>query len=275
MSDSNKKETMQFQTEVNQLLKLMIHSLYSNQEIFLRELISNASDAADKLRFEALTDDSLFEGDSDLQIRIAFDQDNKTITVLDNGIGMNRNEVIENLGTIAKSGTQQFMASLTGDNAKDAKLIGQFGVGFYSTFIVADKVTVNTRRAGVGAEHGVSWESTGEGDYSIETIEKSGRGTEIILHLRDDASEFLDTFRLQTVIRKYSDHISMPIIMQTQETVGEGDEATIEIKDETINQASALWARSKREIKEEEYNEFYKHIAHDWEEPIASNMLVQ
>ena len=269
MSEANTKETMQFQTEVNQLLKLMIHSLYSNKEIFLRELVSNASDAADKLRFEALTDDALFEGDSDLSIRVAFDKEQRTVTISDNGIGMSRNEVIENLGTIAKSGTQQFMNSLTGDQASDAKLIGQFGVGFYSTFIIADKVTVITRRAGVGPEHGVRWESGGEGEYSLETVEKAGRGTDIILHLRKDEDEFLDDFRLKNIIRKYSDHISLPIIMQTQETVGEGDEATIEVKDETVNQASALWARSKRDIKEEEYHEFYKHIGHDWEDPIA------
>ena len=269
MSETNTKETLQFQTEVNQLLKLMIHSLYSNKEIFLRELISNASDAADKLRFESLTDDALFEGESDLSIRVAYDKDARTITVSDNGIGMSRNEVVENLGTIAKSGTQQFMSSLTGDQAKDAKLIGQFGVGFYSTFIIADKVTVITRRAGIGAEHGVQWESAGEGEYSLETVEKTNRGTDIILHLREGEDEFLDDFRLKSVIRKYSDHISIPIVMQTQTTVGEGDEAEVEVKDETVNQASALWARSKREIKEEEYNEFYKHIGHDWEDPIA------
>ncbi len=268
MSETSQKETMQFQTEVNQLLKLMIHSLYSNKEIFLRELISNASDAADKLRFEALTNDALFEGNSDLSIRISFDKDNKTLTVSDNGIGMNRGEVIENLGTIAKSGTQQFMESLTGDQVKDSKLIGQFGVGFYSTFIVADKVTVITRRAGEGAEHGVRWESGGEGEYSIETVEKAERGTDIILHLREDSLEFLEPHRIQTIVRKYSDHISIPIVMETQE-VGEGDDAEVEVKEETINRASALWARSKREIKEEEYKEFYKHIAHDWEDPIA------
>ena len=269
MSEASSKETLQFQTEVNQLLKLMIHSLYSNKEIFLRELISNASDAADKLRFESLTDDALFEGDSDLQIRVSFDKNARTISVSDNGIGMSRNEVVENLGTIAKSGTQQFMSSLTGDQAKDAKLIGQFGVGFYSTFIIADKVTVITRRAGVGTEHGVRWESAGEGEYSLETVEKASRGTEIILHLRDGEDEFLDDFRLKGVVRKYSDHISIPIIMQSQKTVGEGDDATVEISDETVNQASALWARPKREIKEEEYHEFYKHIGHDWEDPIA------
>jgi molecular chaperone HtpG len=255
------KETLEFQTEVRQLLNLMIHSLYSNKEIFLRELISNASDAADKLRFEALTDDALYEGETDLKIRVAFDKDKRTITVSDNGIGMTRNEVVENIGTIAKSGTRQFFESLTGDQAKDAKLIGQFGVGFYSAFIVADRVTLTTRRAGLGAEHGVRWESDGSGAYTIETIEKPGRGTEVTLHLREGEDEFLDGWRLRTIIRKYSDHISLPILMKSEEKDQEGDE--------TVNRASALWARPKKEITEQEYNEFYKHVAHDFEEPLA------
>lgn len=264
MSESATKETLQFQTEVNQLLKLMIHSLYSNKEIFLRELISNASDAADKLRFEALTDDTLYGGDSDLKIRIRFDKEARTITVSDNGIGMSRNEVIDNLGTIAKSGTQQFLNSLTGDQAKDANLIGQFGVGFYSTFIIADKVTVITRRAGVEPAHGVCWESAGEANYSLETVAKATRGTDVILHLREGEEEFLESFRLKTIIRKYSDHISLPIVMATE---ADGEEG--EPKEETVNRASALWARSKRDITEAEYHEFYKHIGHDWENPLA------
>ena len=196
------KETLGFQTEVKQLLHLMIHSLYSNKEIFLRELISNASDAADKLRFEGLADDALFEGDSELKIRVAFDKDARTITISDNGIGMNRQEVVDNIGTIAKSGTAQFFKSLTGDQAKDAHLIGQFGVGFYSAFIVADKVTLTTRRAGLGAEHGVSWESHGEGDYTLETVEKAARGTEIVLHIREGEDEFLESYRLHNIIHK-------------------------------------------------------------------------
>ena len=256
------KETLKFQTEVNQLLKLMIHSLYSNKEIFLRELISNASDAADKLRFEALTDDALMAGDGDLKIRISFDKDARTITVSDNGIGMSRAEVVENIGTIAKSGTQEFMRALTGDKAKDANLIGQFGVGFYSAFIIADKVTLLTRRAGVGPEHGVRWESAGEGDYSIETVDKVTRGTDVILHLREDQDEFLDAFRLRNIIQKYSDHISLPIVMAKADAEKAGE-------DETVNRASALWARAKKDIKDEEYHEFYKHIAHDWEPPLV------
>jgi len=259
------KETLGFQTEVNQLLKLMIHSLYSNKEIFLRELISNAADASDKLRFEALSDDALFEGDSELRIRVHYDKKARTITITDNGIGMSRSEVIDNIGTIAKSGTRQFFESLTGDQAKDAQLIGQFGVGFYSSFIVADKVTLTTRRAGLGKEHGVRWESNGEGEYSLETIEKESRGTEIVLHLRDGEDEFLDGYRLRNIIRTYSDHITLPIHMK-QEAMGK--EAP---KDEyeTVNRASALWARPKNEITDEEYAEFYKHIAHDFQDPLT------
>ncbi|MHB8623657.1 MAG: molecular chaperone HtpG [Sulfuricaulis sp.] len=253
------KETLGFQAEVRQLLDLMIHSLYSNKEIFLRELISNASDAADKLRYEALTDDNLYDGDSDLSIRIAFDKMTRTITISDNGIGMSRAEVIDNIGTIAKSGTRQFLASLTGDKAMDLRLIGQFGVGFYSSFIVADKVTLTTRRAGVGSEHGVRWESAGQGEYNIETVERMTRGTEVTLHLRDDEDEFLDGGRLRAIIHKYSDHITMPIVMK----VDTKDE------DETVNKASALWARPKNEITQKEYEDFYKHVSHDFEAPLA------
>ncbi len=256
------KETLEFQAEVRQLLKLVINSLYSNKEIFLRELISNASDACDKLRFEALTDDGLYEGDNALKITISYDKQQRTVTVSDNGIGMDRGEVMENIGTIAKSGTRQFMESLTGDNAKDAKLIGQFGVGFYSAFIVADKVTLTTRRAGLAPEHGVMWESTGEGDYNIETVNKPGRGTEIVLYLREGEDEFLDGGRLRSIVHKYSDHISLPIEMACEEE-GKSDQA------EVINSASALWVRPKNEISEQEYSEFYKHIAHDFEDPLA------
>ena len=253
------KETLGFQAEVRQLLKLMIHYLYSNKEIFLRELISNASDAADKLRFEALTDGALYEGDSDLKIHVSFDKDARTVTISDNGIGMSRNEVIENIGTIAKSGTREFFESLTGDQAKDAHLIGQFGVGFYSSFIVADRVTVVTRRAGVGPEHGMRWESSGEGDYTLETVTKNSRGTEITLHLREGEDEFLNDYRLQSIIRKYSDHITLPIMMK----VADKDE------EEAVNQASALWARPKSDLTEEQYDEFYKHVAHDFEPPLT------
>jgi molecular chaperone HtpG len=260
MSVEAHKETLGFQTEVNQLLDLMIHSLYSNKEIFLRELVSNAADAADKLRFEALGDDALYEGDSDLGIRIAHDKDARTITITDNGIGMNRQEVIDHIGTIAKSGTRQFFSSLTGDQAKDAQLIGQFGVGFYSSFIVADKVVLTSRRAGLGAEHGVRWESTGKGDYTLETVKRPARGTEIVLHLREDEDEFLDGHRLRHIIRKYSDHITLPIMMKAEDEKGE---------DETVNSASALWARPKNEVTEAEYSEFYKHVAHDFEDPLT------
>ncbi|UCH53733.1 MAG: molecular chaperone HtpG, partial [Pseudomonadota bacterium] len=259
MSVDTHKETLGFQTEVQQLLDLMIHSLYSNKEIFLRELISNASDAADKLRFEALTDDALYEGDSDIKIRVSFDMAARTVTVADNGIGMSRAEVIEHIGTIAKSGTRQFFAALSGDQKKDAKLIGQFGVGFYSAFIVADKVTLTTRRAGLGPEHGVRWESDGKGEYVVETIERPARGTEVTLHLREGEDEFLDSWRLRSIVRKYSDHITLPIVMAKED----GKE------DETVNRASALWARPKSEIKPEEYDEFYKHVAHDFEPPLA------
>ncbi|HYD33246.1 MAG TPA: molecular chaperone HtpG, partial [Methylophilaceae bacterium] len=261
------KETLGFQAEVKQLLQLMIHSLYSNKEIFLRELISNASDAADKLRFEALSDSALFENDSDLKIRVSFDKKARTITIADNGIGMNRDEVINNIGTIAKSGTREFFQALTGDQAKDANLIGQFGVGFYSSFIVADKVTLVTRRAGLGAEHGVHWESAGEGDYTLETVEKTTRGTEITLHLREGEDEFLSDWKLKSIIRKYSDHIVLPIVMKKSEWK-DGEEVPTD-EDETVNKASALWARSKSDITEDEYKEFYKHVSHDFQEPLA------
>lgn len=259
MAVETHKETLGFQAEVRQLLDLMIHSLYSNKEIFLRELISNASDAADKLRFEALTDDALYEGNSDLNIRVAYDKQARTLSVSDNGIGMSRAEVIDHIGTIAKSGTRQFLAALSGDQQKDARLIGQFGVGFYSAFIVADKVTLTTRRAGLGAEHGVRWVSDGRGEYSIETMERPVRGTEVTLHLKKGEDEFLDDGRLRRIVHKYSDHITLPIAMKT-----EGQD-----EDETVNRASALWARPKAEIKPEEYDEFYKHVAHDFEAPLT------
>jgi len=254
------KETLDFQAEAKQLLQLMIHSLYSDKEIFLREIISNASDACDKLRFEALSDDALYEDESELKITVDFNKEAKTITLTDNGIGMNRQEVTDNIGTIAKSGTKKFFESLTGDQAKDANLIGQFGVGFYSCFIIADKVTLETRRAGLTAEHGVRWESSGEGSYSLETIDKPSRGTSVTLHLRDGEDEFVEDFRLRSIIKKYSDHINLPIMMKSQEE-DKKDEY------EAVNQASALWVRSKKDITDEEYNEFYKHVAHDFEDP--------
>ena len=265
---TGQKETLGFQTEVKHLLKLMIHSLYSNKEIFLRELISNASDAADKLRFEALSNDALYGKDSELKITVEYDKDARTITVSDNGIGMTRQEVMDNIGTIAKSGTKEFFESLTGDQAKDAHLIGQFGVGFYSSFIIADKVTLLTRKAGDTADKGVRWESAGEGDYSIESISKATRGTDVILHLREGEDEFLNGFTLRNIIRKYSDHITLPIYMAKEE-YDEKAEETKKGEAEVVNQASALWARSKNEIKDEEYREFYKHVAHDFEDPIA------
>ncbi|MCP5424199.1 MAG: molecular chaperone HtpG [Gammaproteobacteria bacterium] len=261
------KETLGFQAEVQQLLKLMINSLYSNKEIFLRELISNASDACDKLRFEALTDDALYESDGEVKIRVAFDKDARTITVSDNGIGMNRQEVIDNIGVIARSGTREFLQKLTGDQAKDSHLIGQFGVGFYSSFIVADKVILTTRRAGLGAEHGVRWESSGEGEYTLETVGKSDRGTEIVLHLREGEDEFLDEWRLRSIITKYSDHINLPVIMRVEKPAQDKDSQPT-VEEETINRASALWTRPKNEITEEEYKEFYKHVAHDFDEPL-------
>ena len=272
MSVEANQETLGFQTEVKQLLDLMVHSLYSNREIFLRELISNASDAEDKLRFEALQDDGLYEKDSDLKIRVEFNKELKTITVLDNGAGMSRDEVIENLGTIAKSGTKQFFESLTGDQTKDSQLIGQFGVGFYSCFIVAKKVEVITRRAGESRAKGVRWISEGENDYSIETVDRAKRGTKVVLHLREDADEFLNGYRLREIITKYSDHISFPIIMDKDDVkdgVVDKDKDKIESGEDTVNSATALWTRNKKEIKNKEYNEFYKHIGHDFEDPLA------
>lgn len=265
------KETLDFQTEVRQLLDLVIHSLYSNKEVFLRELISNASDAADKLRFSALKNEALYEGDGDLRIRLTFDKDAGTLTVSDNGIGMNRDEVLENLGTIAKSGTKQFFSALTGDQAKDSQLIGQFGVGFYSSFIVSDRVVVLTRRAGDAAEHGVRWESNGEGEFTIETVEKAARGTDVILHLRDEHRDFLDAWRLRSIVTKFSDHISLPIEMEKQPLPADddGDEADSASQFEMVNKATALWTLAKSEISDEEYTEFYKHVSHDFDEPLA------
>lgn len=263
--ETHQKQSMAFQAEVKQLLQLMIHSLYSNKEIVLRELISNASDAADKLRFEALANGALYENDSELKIRISFDKDARTLTISDNGIGMSREEVISNIGTIAKSGTKEFFNSLTGDQAKDANLIGQFGVGFYSAFIIADKVTLTTRRA--GAAEAVRWESSGEGEFTLEQADKTNRGTDIVLHLREGEDEFLSDWKLKSIIRKYSDHITLPIVMKKTE-FKDGAEVTTE-EDETVNKASALWARSKNDITEEEYQEFYKHVSHDFENPLA------
>jgi len=257
------QETRGFQSEVKQLLQLMIHSLYSNKEIFLRELISNASDAADKLRFRALSKPELYENDGELRVRISADKDKGTLTISDNGIGMSRDEVIDNLGTIAKSGTKAFLETLGSDQAKDSQMIGQFGVGFYSAFIVADKVTVRSRAAGAPVDEGVFWESAGEGEYTIADIEKAERGTEITLHLRDDEKEFLDNWRLRSVISKYSDHIALPVEIEDK------NEEDGTVTWEKINQAKALWTRSKSEISDEEYVEFYKHISHDYADPLT------
>ncbi|EAT13224.1 molecular chaperone HtpG [Bermanella marisrubri] len=262
------KETLGFQTEVKQMLHLMIHSLYSNKEIFLRELISNASDACDKLRFEGLNDDSLFENDPDTQVKIEFDSEANTVTISDNGIGMNRDEVIENLGTIAKSGTAQFLQQLSGDEKKDAHLIGQFGVGFYSSFIVADKVEVLTRRAGAKADEAVLWTSDGDGEFTIENVEKAGRGTSITLYLKKDESEFADNFRLRNLVKKYSDHIAVPVMME-KEHYGEEKDKPETPEWESVNSAKALWTRSKSDIEDEDYQEFYKHIAHDYEDSLT------
>jgi len=268
MTVDAKQQTIGFQTEIKQLLDLVIHSLYSNKEIFLRELISNASDAVDKLRFEALSDDGLYEGDSELKIWVEVDKEARTVTVRDNGIGMSREEVIDNIGTIAKSGTKAFFQKLTGDQAKDSQLIGQFGVGFYASFIVADKVTLITRRAGLGQEHGVRWESVGEGEYTIENIERTGHGTEVTLHLREEEAEFAENYRIQSIIKKYSDHITLPIVMSKITQDEEKAETTIE--EEVVNSATAIWTRPKNDIKEEEYHEFYKHVAHDFEDPLLT-----
>ena len=263
------RETLGFQTEVKQLLHLMIHSLYSNREIFLRELISNASDACDKLRFEALHNPALFEGDSDFRIRLAFDPAARTLTIADNGVGMSREEVIANLGTIAKSGTREFFSRLTGDQQKDAHLIGQFGVGFYSSFIVADRVTVVTRRAGLEAAQGVRWESEGAGEFSIEMVDTPARGTEITLHLKEGQDDLLSAWKIKSIVRKYSDHIVQPIVMKAEKWDEEKKAQVLTDEDETVNKASALWARSKSEIGEDEYREFYKHVGHDFEDPLA------
>ena len=269
MTETTTKETLGFQAEVSQLLHLMIHSLYGNKEIFLRELVSNASDAADKLRFEALSDANLFENDFDPKIRIACDAAARTITVSDNGIGMSRQEVIEHIGTIAKSGTREFFQQLTAERAKDAHLIGQFGVGFYASFIVADRVTLVTRRAGLGPEHGVRWESTGEGGFTVETIDKASRGTDVILHLRPDEDELLSGHRLRAILKKYSDHIAVPILMKKEQWDATAKQQVPTDEDEQVNRASALWTRPKSEITEEQYHELYKHVAHDAEPPLC------
>ncbi len=270
MSVDTGKETLEFQTEARQILHLMTHSLYSNKEIFLRELISNASDACDKLRFEALGNDALYEGDADLKITVDFDKDNRTVTVTDNGIGMSRDEIIDNIGTIASSGTKKFLESLTGDQARDAQMIGQFGVGFYSSFIVADKVTVTSRRAGLDKDQAVRWESDGQGSFTLENTEQEARGTVVTLHLKEGEEEFADNFRLRNIIKKYSDHISLPINMQkvdygSDEEKEKDQEATPEY--ERVNSAAALWARDKKEISDDEYTEFYKHVSHDFQDP--------
>jgi len=263
------KQVMGFQAEVKQLLQLMIHSLYSNKEIFLRELVSNASDASDKLRFEAINNAELFEGDSELAIQIEFDKAARTISITDNGIGLSQAEAVEHLGTIAKSGTKEFFSRLSGDQQKDAAMIGQFGVGFYSGFIIANKITVESRRAGLPADQGVKWESAGEGEFSVETINKPQRGTRITLHLREGEDDFLSAWQLRSIIRKYSDHISLPIKMHKEEWDEEKKEMIVKDELETVNQASALWARSKSDITEEQYTEFYKHVSHDFQEPLS------
>lgn len=271
MTVAAQKETFGFQTEVKKLLHLMIHSLYSNKEIFLRELISNASDAADKLRFKALSDADIYQGDGNLRIRISTDEENKTLTISDNGIGMSREEVIENLGTIAKSGTAQFIDQLTGDAKRDSQLIGQFGVGFYSSFIVADMVTVRTRAA--GSDEAVQWQSKGDGEFSIETVDKTSRGTDIILHLKEDAAEYAQPWRIRNIVSKYSDHINLPVEMLELDTGAADDEEDNKEEKapqwETVNKATALWTLDKKDVKDEEYQEFYKHVSHDFEAPLA------
>ncbi|MFO7303099.1 MAG: molecular chaperone HtpG [Acidobacteriota bacterium] len=269
MTTTASKETLGFQTEVTQLLHLMVHSLYGNREIFLRELVSNASDACDKLRFESLSNSALLEGDTEFRIRVSYDRAARTITVSDNGIGMSRQEVIDNIGTIARSGTREFLRQLGADAAKNAQLIGQFGVGFYSSFIVADHVTVVTRRAGAPAGEAVRWESRGEAEYTIETVEKAERGTDVILHLREGEDELLDGDRLRDILRKYSDHITVPILMKKEVWDSDAKVRTVTDEDEQVNQASALWARPKSEITEPQYHEFYRHVAHDFDDPLA------
>jgi molecular chaperone HtpG len=269
MTANVQQETLSFQAEVKQILNLVIHSLYSNKEIFLRELISNSSDASDKLRFEALSDNGLYENESILRIRVSYDSQTRTITISDNGIGMNRDEVVANLGTIAKSGTREFLSRMTGDQKNDAHLIGQFGVGFYSSFIVADKVTVISRRAGLGAEHGVQWESTGEGAYTISTVTKPTRGTDVILHLKADEDEFLNDWRLRTIITKYSDHIGLPVEMRKLPDANSKEPEEVQpVEWETVNRATALWTMPKNKVTDEQYIEQYKHIAHDFEAPL-------
>jgi len=270
MTATAQKETLDFQAEVSQVLNLVIRSLYSNKEIFLRELVSNASDAAEKLRFEALGNDALYEGDAVLRIRVAVDQEAGTVTVSDNGIGMSRQEVNETIGTIASSGTRKFLENLSGDKAKDSQLIGQFGVGFYSAFIVADRVALTTRRAGMRADEGVRWESTGEGSYTVENVERAERGTEIVLHLREEDREFLDTWRLRSIIGKFSDHIAIPVEMhQEPAPSAEGEEAAGAPEWEQVNKGTALWMRNKSDISDEEYHEFYKNTCHDFEDPLT------
>lgn len=274
MSVEASKETLEFQTEARQILHLMTHSLYSNKEIFLRELVSNASDACDKLRFEALADDSLYDGDSDLSILVEYDDAAKTISIVDNGIGMSRQEVIDNVGTIASSGTRKFLDALTGDQAKDSQMIGQFGVGFYSSFIVADKVTLETRRAGAAADEAVRWESDGEGSFSLENVDKETRGTRVVLHLKEGEAEFASPYRIKSIIKQYSDHISIPVMMAEDELDDEGnakqdDDGNTLSKLERVNSAAALWAREKSDITDEEYNEFYKHVSMDFADPLS------
>jgi molecular chaperone HtpG len=269
MDTTTTKETLGFQAEVKQLLHLMVHSLYGNKAIFLRELVSNASDACDKLRFEAMADGTLFENDPDLKIRVAWDADARTITVSDNGIGMARQEVIDQIGTIAKSGTREFFACLGTERAADASLIGQFGVGFYSAFIVSDRVTLTTRRAGLAADHAVRWESTGEGEFTVESVTRDARGTDVILHLREGEDELLSGPRLREIIRKYSDHITVPILMKRDRWDADAKRQVITDEDEQVNQASALWTRPKPDITEDQYHEFYKHVGHDFDPPLA------
>src|SRR4051812_4203112 len=269
MNEAPVKETLGFQAEVTQLLQLMIHSLYGNKQIFLRELVSNASDACDRLRFDSISNAGLLEQDAELKIHVDYDKEARTITVSDNGIGMSRQEVVDNIGTIAKSGTREFLRTLTSDAAKDAHLIGQFGVGFYASFIVADRVTLTTRRAGVGADEGVRWESAGEGSYTVEPIHKEARGTDVVLHLRAEEDDLLSGQTLRTILRKYSDHITVPVLMRRERWDADARKMVVAEDEEQVNQASALWARPKSEISEEQYHEFYKHVAHDDEAPLA------
>jgi len=264
--EKNEKQTLGFEAETKQVLDLVIHSLYSNKEIFLRELVSNASDAADKLRFAALSDESLYEADGELKVRLAVDKEARTLTISDNGIGMTADEVKKNIGTIAHSGTKKFFESLTGDESKDSQMIGQFGVGFYSGFIVADKVTVVTRKAGEDKSTGVKWESSGEGEYTIETIEKEARGTDVILHLKEGEDEFLESYRLQSIVHKFSEHLDIPIVMKNE---NKDEEKEDEPDDITVNSATALWTKAKSELKEEDYHEFYKQTLHDYQDPLA------